>query len=179
MDTLSLAQFVQGFVAELLRLGTSAVRPKSEPDREGFARVVEALNDEITRIRRAPDSESDQEWYRSLVRLRNELQASNSGAFDGFETALRNQQLSFTNSPNPFYEEIAFSVSRPFAQAVLKELPARARHLAGRAAEEFLKGRQELKGTVCRRFARGFSGARNVRGTLDAANKLKRARSRE
>jgi hypothetical protein len=141
MDTFSLAQFVQGFVAELLRQGTSAVRPKSEPDREGFARVVDVLNEEIARNRATA---RDEVWYRSLVRLRNELQASQSGAFDGFETALRNQQLSFTSSPNPFYEEIVFSVSQPFAQAVLREFPAPARELVARAAKEFMKGRQEV-----------------------------------
>lgn len=143
MDQLSVTQFVQGFVAQLIQLGAAAVRPKSDKDREGLARVVETFNQEIERLRREPGSSTRDEWYRSLVLLRNQLQASNTGAFDGFEAALRSLQLSFTNSPNPFYEEIAFSVSKPFAQAVLNELPDRARELAKRAAEQFLEGRSK------------------------------------
>lgn len=143
MDQLSVTEFVQGFVAQLIEADAVALRPKSEQDREGFGRVVDTLNSEIARLRRASPKGEDLDWYRSLVLLRNELQASSSGAFDGFERALRNLQLSFTNSPNPFYEEIAFSVSKPFASAVFDDLPHRAQELAKRAAVEFLTARRQ------------------------------------
>lgn len=131
--------FAQAFVAQLIAQGVSAVQPHAPEDRKGFQAVVDLLNAEIDRQRQSGDL--DIEIYRDLVRLRNELKASNSGAFDSFETILRDLQLSMTNSPNPFYEEIEFSVSKPYAESMLDELSASQRDLVAKAADAFLRER--------------------------------------
>src|SRR5258706_353039 len=114
MSALTLGDFTQGFVAKLVDSGETAIHPKAPEDRIAILSVIEAIEDELKTVARG-DSPSTDPWYRALVTLRNELKPSNSGAFDSFETALRNLQLSFTSCPNPFYEEIAFSVTKPYA----------------------------------------------------------------
>jgi hypothetical protein len=99
------------------------------------------LEKEIDALRSKGDI--DKKWYRTLVSLRNQLRPSISGAFDGFESALRNLQLSFTSCPNPFYEEIAFTVTTPFAEAVVKD---RERHLVEAAAKAFINARKQARG---------------------------------
>jgi hypothetical protein len=141
MDSLTVASFTKAFIAHLIEVGETAIYPKSPRDRRGFQSVVDTLEREIDRLKSAT-SVDDRALYRTLVRLRNGLRASNTGAFDALETALRNVQLNFTNCPNPFYEEIAFTVSPPFAKAVLAELPESHRELAVRAADRFLQARQ-------------------------------------
>jgi len=137
-EALNVTSFTKGFIAHLVELGETAIYPKSTEDRRGFRSVIEALAAEIDRLRPSTDSEG-RALYRALVLLRNELQASPTGAFDAMETALRNLQLSLTNCPNPFYEEISFTVSPPFAQALLKEIPDRQRSVVMKAAEAFLR----------------------------------------
>ena len=140
-DALTVTSFTKGLIAYLVALGETAIYPKSPRDRRGFQSVVEILETEISRLK-SSNSTKDQELYRPLVRLRNELQASSTGAFDAFETALRNLQLNFTNCPNPFYEEIAFTVSVPFAKSILAELPESQRKLVEKAGIEFKTARE-------------------------------------
>jgi hypothetical protein len=139
-NKLTIASFTKAFVARLIELGETAIYPKSDADRRGFAVVIEALNNEIDRLRSSNEDE-DRILYRSLVVLRNQLQASSTGAYDAFETALRNLQLSFTNSPNPFYDEIAFTISRPFAKTIFSEVPSRQQKLVADLAEKFRQAR--------------------------------------
>lgn len=139
-DTLTVASFTKSFIAYLVALGETAIYPKSPRDRRGFQSVVDTLEEEIARIR-SSGSPEEKNLYRHLVRLRNELQASSTGAFDAFETALRNLQLNFTNSPNPFYEEISFTVSVPFAKAILEELPGAQRAIVKKVGEQFKQAR--------------------------------------
>lgn len=139
-DTLTVASFTKGFIAYLVSYGETAIYPKSPRDRRGFQSIVEAIETEIARIS-ASESTADRNLYRPLIRLRNELQASSTGAFDAFETALRNLQLNFTNSPNPFYEEISFTVSVPFAKAILRELPEPQRVLVTKLGDQFRQAR--------------------------------------
>src|SRR6266849_4417099 len=118
--SLTLGDFAQGFVAKLVESGETAIHPKAPEDRYALRQVVDAVEGELRSAKR-DGSREEAEWYRTLVLLRNELKPSNSGTFDSFETALRNLQLSFTSCPNPFYEEIAFSVSKTYAKAVIGE----------------------------------------------------------
>jgi hypothetical protein len=141
---LTLGDFAQGFVARLVELGETAIRPKAHEDRFGLKRVIDALEAEIRMIK-AQGSSIDPDWYRVLVALRNELKPSNSGAFDGFETALRNLQLSFTSCPNPFYEEIAFTVTKPYAKSVIDEYPDRERALIDCVAKAFVEARRSAR----------------------------------
>ncbi len=140
-DVLTVASFTRGLIASLVALGETAIYPKSPRDRRGFQSIVEILESEISRVK-SSKSEEEQELYRPLIRLRNELQASSTGAFDAFETALRNLQLNFTNCPNPFYEEIAFTVSVPFARSILAELPDSQRQLVEKAGSQFKQARE-------------------------------------
>lgn len=134
-------QFTTAFVSRLIELGESAIYPKSPRDRRGFWAVVGKLEEHIEALRKATNP-GDRSLYRSLVVIRNELQASSTGAFDALETSLRNLQLNFTNCPNPDYEEIAFTISRPFAEEVLQELPPSARAVVASVAEEFRAARR-------------------------------------
>lgn len=143
--TLTLGDFAQGFVAKLVESGETAIHPKAPEDRAALRRVIDTLENELRSVRPSKSPE-ETEWYRMLVVLRNELKPSNSGAFDSFETALRNLQLSFTSCPNPFYEEIAFSVTKPYASAVISEFPERARQLIERAASAFVETRRSARG---------------------------------
>jgi hypothetical protein len=108
--------------------------------------VVDFLDEEIRRQRERPDL--DRSAYMELVRVRNELKASNSGAFDAFETALRDLQLSLTSSPNAFYEEIEFNVSRPYAESLMEELPPSERQIIAGAAEAFLREKRAALSTA-------------------------------
>lgn len=134
--------FARGFVARLIASGVSAIQPHASEDRRGFQAVVDYLDEQIRARRDRPDL--DRASYMQLVRLRNELKASNSGAFDAFETALRDLQLSLTSSPNAFYEEIEFNVSRPYALSLLGELPEFERELVAGAAEVFLREKRSV-----------------------------------
>src|SRR5688572_7697913 len=140
---LTLGSFAQGFVAKLIAEGQSGISPKAAEDRHGLNEVVKTLDKEIQSER--ANGAKDKEWFRSLVMLRNELRPSLTGAFDGFENALRNLQLSFTSCPNAFYEDIAFNVTRPFAESVVSELPDRQRNLIARAAEAFVQARKRAR----------------------------------
>lgn len=139
-DVLSVASFTKGFIAHLVESGETAIYPKAEEDRRGFESAIQALEDEIAKLRSSSDPD-DRSLYRALVLIRNDLQASSTGAFDSLETALRNLQLNFTNCPNPFYEEISLTVSPTFAKALLAELPDRSRGVVIRAADSFRKAR--------------------------------------
>src|SRR5690349_6496757 len=139
-EKLTIASFMKAFVARLIELGETAIYPKSDADRRGFSVVIESLNNEIDRLKNSNEAE-DKALYRSLVVLRNQLQASSTGAYDAFETALRNLQLSFTNSPNPFYDEIAFTISRPFAKSIFMEMPGKQQKLIAELADRFRQAR--------------------------------------
>lgn len=117
---LEIGSFARGFVAKLIASGVSAIRPHAREDRRGFQAVVDLLNKEIDD---AGTSQGDRDRYMALVRLRNSLQASNIGAFDS----------------NPFYEEIVFTVSKPYAQALFGELPDFERDIIGKAADAFIR----------------------------------------
>lgn len=139
--TLDTERFTRGFVAQLFQLDASALQPRKREDRLGFRRVLDVLEEEIAKLQ-AEGRRS--RLYVDLVRLRNELSPSNIGAFDNFETALRDLQLSATDCPNPFYEEIIFTVSRPNAEATLAELPEEYRLLIEKAAKAFVNEKSSV-----------------------------------
>jgi hypothetical protein len=135
VGALDAERFTRGFVAKLLQLDATALQPRKREDRLGFRRVLKVIEDEIA-IRQSEGRRS--RFYMDLVRLRNELSPSNAGAFDNLETALRDLQLSVTDCPNPFYEEIVFTGSRPNANATLATLPAEYLGVIEKAAKAFL-----------------------------------------
>jgi hypothetical protein len=82
---------------------------------------------------------ADTQTIRQLARIANQLRASNTGGYEGFEAALRSLQLTFASSPNPFYEEITFSVPKPYAEATVNRLPRFQRELVNEAADAFVR----------------------------------------
>jgi hypothetical protein len=135
--SIDLHTFAKSFIAGLVSRDRLAVRPHSPTDRRGFANVVRFLDNKIEQLEKAHESPRA---IRQLVRVANELRPSNTGGYEGFEAALRSLQLTFASCPNPFYEEIAFSVPKPYAEATVMNLPKFQRQLVNEAADAFLQG---------------------------------------
>jgi hypothetical protein len=133
-DTLA---FMKGFVARLVLRNRASVRPSSPSDRRGFAEAIRLLDQKIEDLEKRGE---EPKVIRQFVRIANDLRASNSGGYEGFEAALRGLQLTFASCPNPFYEEIAFSVPRPYAEATVENLPDVQRKIVDDVADAFLKG---------------------------------------
>jgi hypothetical protein len=128
--------FMKGFVAGLVLKNRLSLRPQSPSDRRGFAKVVRKLDQKIDQLEH---ENKNPELVDQLVQIANELRTSNTGGYEGFETALRSLQLTFASCPNPFYEEIAFSVPIPYAEATIDSLPAPQRDLVKELVVEFLQ----------------------------------------
>jgi hypothetical protein len=111
------SSFIRGLVAYLVKEGVTSIRPHSPEDRKRFLALVDRLKELVAKA-----SRENLGAFRSLVRLRNELLPSNTGALDGIETALRNMQLSLTSAPNPFYDEIAFDITPTHAKSLFSQL---------------------------------------------------------
>jgi hypothetical protein len=88
----------------------------------------------------AAKNTADRDWAKKVVRIRNRMSPGQSGAFDQLETALRDLQLSITESPNPSYEDISFTASKPFAISLLNQLEESERELVREAARIFIAG---------------------------------------
>lgn len=132
--------FAKGFVASLVLSGESSLQPKSPAYRHGLYRVWQYLADEAKKA----EAEEARDWFKTIVRLRNRVSPGSTGAFDQFQTDLRDLQLSLTESPNPSYEDISFSVTEPFAESLLEQLGERRRALVDMAVSVFLRGDQSM-----------------------------------
>jgi|HubBroStandDraft_6_1064221.scaffolds.fasta_scaffold343550_1 hypothetical protein len=128
--------FIKAFVAGLVLRDRLSISPYGANDRRGFANVVRLLDKKIDELEKKGE---DAKAVRQLVRIANDLRVSNSGGYEGFETALRGLQLTFANCPNPFYEEIAFAVPRPYAKTTVENLPPTHQTLIKEVAEAFLQ----------------------------------------
>jgi hypothetical protein len=133
---MDLHAFARAFIAGLVSRDRFAVRPHSPRDRKGFGSVVRLLDRKVEELERM---KANPQAIRQLVRIANELRASNTGGYEGFEAALRSLQLTFASSPNPFYEEITFSVPKPYAEATVNGLPRFQRELVNEAADAFVR----------------------------------------
>jgi hypothetical protein len=136
ITAMDLHTFTRAFVAGLVARDRLSVRPHSPRDRRGFASVVRLLDRKVEELER---NRADPHVIRQLVRIANELRPSNTGGYEGFEAAFRSLQLTFASSPNPFYEEITFSVPKPYAEATVNGLPAFQRQLVNEAANAFVR----------------------------------------
>lgn len=135
--TLEVRDFTRGFVAALVMAGESSLQPMNPSHRRGLYRVYEYLDEQATRA--SADNMRDQ--FKALVRIRNRIAPGPTGAFDQFQTDLRDLQLSLTESPNPSYEDISFSLSQPFARSLLGRLGASNARIVEVAVEKFLGDR--------------------------------------
>ena len=131
---LEVGKFAKGFVAALVELEQSSIQPKSPEHLRALNEVHRFIAKQVELAR----DKQPRNWFKDVVRLRNSLSPGQTGAFDQFETALRDLQLSFTESPNPNYEDIIFTVSKPFASSSLEAFEPRERDLIRKAAGVFV-----------------------------------------
>jgi hypothetical protein len=132
--------FTKALVAGLVQLNVDAVSPHNTRDRRGFEKIVRVLDRTVQRLRkeRVPSK-----TLLAVARLANELRASDVGTYEGFEAALRSLQLTFTSSPNPFYDDIDFPVSKTQAKSYIDNIPTFQKDLALSAAKTFVAERNK------------------------------------
>jgi hypothetical protein len=132
--------FTKALVAGLVQMNVGAVSPHDTRDRRGFEKIVRVLDRAVQRLRREGASSK---MLLSVAKLANELRASDVGAYEGFEAALRSLQLTFTSSPNPFYDDIDFPVSKTQAKSFIENIPTFQKDLALSAAKAFVAERKK------------------------------------
>jgi hypothetical protein len=126
--------FLRGLISYLVQQGITSIHPRSPEDRRRFLALLTALDEVVSAAPR-----KDLAAYRSLVRLRNDLLPSNTGALDGIETAFRNLQLSLTAAPNPFYDEIAFDVPPAHAESIFEQIEPAERDIIVKVGQAYCK----------------------------------------
>lgn len=134
--------FTKAFVAELVKLNVEAVHPHDVNDRRAFAKVVQILDLQVKGLLK---KRAQQHTVLAVVKIANELRPGNTGTFEGFEAALRSLQLTFTASPNPFYDDITFPVSKTQARSFSESISPFHRELAHLAAKAFVAARKQEK----------------------------------
>ena len=137
--SVDLQSFTKALVANLVQLNVEAVYPHNPKDRQGFANVVRILDSEVKKLLK---EKASSDAVLAVAKIANELRASNTGSYEGFEAALRSLQLTFTASPNPFYDDIAFPISKSQAQSFAKTITDFQRDLATTAAKAFVAARR-------------------------------------
>ena len=133
--TLEARDFTRGFIAALVVRGFSSLQPMSPTHRRGLYRVFQYIAACAAEARH----EGGREQFKALVRIRNRIAPGQAGAFDQFQTDLRDLQLSLTESPNPSYEDISFSLTKPFASSLLDQLGEGRSRIVTEAARLFLE----------------------------------------
>lgn len=134
---MNLQAFARAFIAGLVANDRPAISPQNPSDRRGFAGVVHVLDESVADLKKKGESPR---LILEIARIANGLRPSNSGAFDGFEAALRSMQLTLASCPNPFYEDIVFSVPKTYAQATVDNLPKAQQELVKKAVDAFVMG---------------------------------------
>ena len=134
LAALDLQSFAKAWVAQLIERGVDGVRPHEPGNRKGFDRVVAVLDESIEDFVADGYSKSA---ILPLLQIANELRPSPAGDYEGFELALRSLQLTFTASPNPWYDYISFPISKTHAESFVERLPDIVRGISGKAAEAF------------------------------------------
>jgi hypothetical protein len=134
LKSIDLHSFTKSWVAGLVRNHVDQIRPHDPIMREAFKAVLEALD---RRVEELSEKQLPSEAILPLLQVANELRPSNTGAFEGFEAALRSLQLTFTSSPNPWYDNIEFPVSPTQAESFLSSIPDVQRDIALEAAKAF------------------------------------------
>jgi hypothetical protein len=139
LKDIDLHSFTKAWVAELVDRHVDGVRPHDPVDRKAFAAVLKSLDHRIEELSK---QNVPSEAILPLLQVANELRPSNTGSYEGFETALRALQLTFTSSPNPWYDSIAFPVSQVQARSFLSLIPHVLRDIASDAANAFIASRE-------------------------------------
>jgi hypothetical protein len=129
---LPLQMFARLLIAALVVEGRRSFCAHESADREALMRLhayVAGLVD--LKGEPLPDDLLD------LIRIRNVLAPSYTGAFDAFESLLRDQQHWLTSSRNPTFEVISFDVPPEIGNQLLSEASDSVAEIAKAAAAAF------------------------------------------
>ena len=131
---LDIGTFARGFVAALVIDGVKSIQPKHPDDQRQLHRMwgfIGAMASELA------EQDVNEDWFMQVVSLKNDLAPGTMGAFETLETALRDLQLSFTACGNPTYEDISFTISKPFAESELERMSEEEQHVVLEAVKAF------------------------------------------
>ena len=134
MTTLTTDRFIEAFAAQLIQKGHRVLRLNDPLVRDRLLSVYQFLDDET-----AEGKETDYEWKRSLVNIRNLFQPSPKGSFDKFEAMMRSRQVYLTEHPNPYYQDIVFRLPDAAAASIIQSLDPPLRELIGRTVDQYLQ----------------------------------------
>ena len=133
MFRLTTDAFVEAFAAMLVQRGQRHVRLNEPAVRDQLFRVYEFLEPEVDR------TDGGGSWTRSLVNIRNLFRPSPIGAFDEFESLMREKQIYLTEHPNPYYKDIAIKLPAPAAASIVKSLDTKVRELVSQAVTRYME----------------------------------------
>lgn len=129
-------EFVQGFIAALVTKGMLEIRPETTRTRAGFRKTIEFLDHTTKALKEA---KADPRTVRALSHIANELRSNGTGSFDGFEQALRREQLTLTRCPNPTYRQISFAIDDRYASWLINDLSDFKKAIVEGAVAQFAK----------------------------------------
>jgi hypothetical protein len=134
MARITLDDFVEAFTAQLVAAGQYEVRLDDPRVRDGLFRVYSFLESAL----RSEEADTDRDWRRSLVNIKNVFQPSAIGSFDRFEALMRAKQVYLTDHPNPYYQDICIKISDAAARRIVGNLPGPVSQLVSGSVTHYL-----------------------------------------
>jgi hypothetical protein len=113
--------FAKYLIAELVVRGKKSFRPYDRDDQRSVMSLLDFVAEKVEAVRARRDS-PQVPGFKDLVRIRNNVAPSHTGAFDSFESLLRDQQHWLTSSRNPFYDVIEFDLPKSVAKKIIDDL---------------------------------------------------------
>lgn len=130
------ANFVKGFIAQLVIEGWRSISSRDPLVHRGFKRVVEMLDD---RVRHILSQDADMRRAGPWIEAGNLLRLSSTGGVENWERALRAAEMTFTRPGAEAYDSVAFEIDDVRARAELSDLAAPDREFIKQAAEAFIE----------------------------------------
>jgi hypothetical protein len=121
-DGLSIASFSQSFLSALALQGKRKIDFNSESDMAGVERITDWLTSYIKELRMDEIARKTQLYY-DLVAIRNQVQLSETGAPDGFEEMLSEQQTWLAAKLNPSLTRFKIEMDNDLAEHTLSRQP--------------------------------------------------------
>lgn len=134
MARIALDDFIEAFAAHLVRRGENTVRLSDPKVRDGLYRVFLFLEG----FANGEERQTDKEWRRSIVTIRNVFRPSPIGSFDRLEAMLRASQVYLTDHPNPYYQDIVIKLPAGTADDVVGGLDHATSSLAEHSVDRYL-----------------------------------------
>jgi hypothetical protein len=132
---LSPEDFCMAFLAALGARGTNIFDIRSRATAEGFAAVIETLDERIDELFAGDAIERNDAI--ALLKTRSYLAPSMIGTFDRFETCLRSLQTSIVASLNPDLRDVQSEFTERFATSRLNACSPEVSNLASVSADRF------------------------------------------